>query len=160
MSDGALSPQLQGGSGRAPGEVPAVVGYGTRIVVELDRAQVDQVIRAASAAGTAPVSTNGLGDLNEALLRGLDAGKPDLDGRRLSRSLLAGLAVLAALPDDGSYVGISEMARKMSMTNSMVHRYVSTLVAAGLAERNARTRKYRRSSLDGAGGEGTGAGAG
>jgi DNA-binding IclR family transcriptional regulator len=57
--------------------------------------------------------------------------------------LLSGLLVLSSLPADGSYAGIVEMARSAGMHNSKVHRYVTTLVAAGLVQRDPSTRKYR-----------------
>ncbi|HSZ13241.1 MAG TPA: helix-turn-helix domain-containing protein [Solirubrobacteraceae bacterium] len=66
-----------------------------------------------------------------------------LDDRRLSRSLLIGLLVYASIPADGSFIGIAEIARSIELQPSMIHRYVSTLVAAGLVERNSDTRKYR-----------------
>lgn len=62
---------------------------------------------------------------------------------RLSHSLLAGLFVLAGVPGDGSYIGIVEIARRLEMNTSTTHRYVTTLLTAGLIERNPHTRKYR-----------------
>lgn len=69
-----------------------------------------------------------------------------MDDRRLSRSLLSGLLVLAALPADGSYVRLVDVARATGMNNSMIHRYVSTLMSVGLVERNPATRRYRLAS--------------
>jgi DNA-binding IclR family transcriptional regulator len=64
--------------------------------------------------------------------------------RRLSRSLLIGLPLLASFPPDGSYVGIAELARMSGRSPSTTHRYVSALVAVGLLERDGEARRYRR----------------
>lgn len=116
-----------------------------RIVLELSRGQIAQVLRAADASG-APST----------LLSGLDGGQGDLsanvdellnladaDERRLSRSLLAGLLVLACFPRDGESQGVAQLARRLDMSPSATHRYVSTLLAAGLIERDRDTRRYR-----------------
>jgi len=66
-----------------------------------------------------------------------------LEDSRLSRSLLAGLLMLASFPTDGSYLGNAEIARMLDMNPSTTHRYVSTLVAVGLLERDPSTRRYR-----------------
>lgn len=70
-----------------------------------------------------------------------------LEDRRLSRSLLSGLLVLSCFPSDGSYLGIAELARMLGMNTSTTHRYVTTLLAVGLLERDAATRRYRLASL-------------
>jgi len=85
-----------------------------------------------------------LGDVGEALSHALQAGWPsELDDRRMSRSLLSGLLVLASLPTDGSYRGIVETARLTRMNPSTTHRYMSTLIAVGIVERDPQTRRYR-----------------
>jgi DNA-binding transcriptional ArsR family regulator len=117
-----------------------------KIVLELSRSQIAMVLRAANASG-APST----------LLSGLDAGADaplsasvdellklaDADERRLSRSLLSGLLVLACFPLDGTQMGVAELARRLDMSPSATHRYISTLVAAGLLERDPQTRRYR-----------------
>jgi DNA-binding transcriptional ArsR family regulator len=117
-----------------------------RVVLELSRSQIAMVLRAADASG-APST----------LLSGLDAGTgsslsasvdellklTEADERRLSRSLLAGLLVLACFPLDGTQVGVAELARRLDMSPSATHRYISTLVAAELLERDPQTRRYR-----------------
>lgn len=65
-----------------------------------------------------------------------------LDDRRLSRSLLAGLLVLACFTP-GSELGIADLARRLDMRTSTTHRYVTTLLAAGLLERDPNSRRYR-----------------
>lgn len=119
---------------------------GGKIVLELSRSQIAMVLRAADASG-APST----------LLSGLDAGADsslsasvdellklaDADERRLSRSLLSGLLVLACFPLDGTQLGVAQLARRLDMSPSATHRYISTLVAAELLERDPQTRRYR-----------------
>ncbi len=66
-----------------------------------------------------------------------------MEDRRLSRSLLSGLLVLSCFPGDGGYLGIAELARALDMNTSTTHRYVTTLLAVGLLERDPATRRYR-----------------
>jgi DNA-binding MarR family transcriptional regulator len=67
-----------------------------------------------------------------------------LDDASLSRSLLSGLLVLAVFPEDATYIGNSDVAQALNMSLTTSHRYISTLLAAGLLERDPQTRKYRR----------------
>lgn len=57
-------------------------------------------------------------------------------------------AVVRAAADAGSVSvllsGLAELARMLVMNTSTTHRYVSTLVAVGLLERDAETRRHRR----------------
>lgn len=110
-----------------------------RVVIELSRAQVDKIVREAAGAGTLSVLLAGLGDVREML----DGEPKQLEDVRLSRSLLSGLLMLAMFPLDGDYLGNAELARMLDMNSSTTHRYVSTLVAVGLVERNPATRRYR-----------------
>jgi hypothetical protein len=110
------------------------------ISLELSRAQVDQVISAATDANGIQSILFGLNGAPSPI----DIDSSSLDDSRLSRSLLAGLLVLAAFPTDRSFVGNGEMAGKLGMTLTTTHRYISTLLAAGLVERDPNTRKYRR----------------
>ncbi len=110
-----------------------------KIVIELSSAQVDRVVRGAADGGNISVLLSGLKDVREVLAR-----EPrQLEDSRLSRSLLAGLLMLASFPTDGSYLGNAEIARMLDMNPSTTHRYVSTLVAVGLLERDPSTRRYR-----------------
>lgn len=114
-------------------------GPGEKIVIELSSAQVDRVVRGAADGGNISVLLSGLKDVREVLAR-----EPrQLEDSRLSRSLLAGLLMLASFPGDGSYLGNAEIARMLDMNPSTTHRYVSTLVAVGLLERDPSTRRYR-----------------
>ncbi len=109
------------------------------ITIELSAAQVDRVVRDAADGGNMSVLLSGLKDVRTVL-----AQEPrQLEDSRLSRSLLAGLLMLASFPTDGSYLGNAEIARMLDMNPSTTHRYVSTLVAVGLLERDPATRRYR-----------------
>jgi Fic family protein len=125
--------------------MPATAAAGERgpaaepVFIELSAAQVDQVVRAASGAGNMSVLLSGLEDVREALA----AAPQQMEDPRLSRSVLAGLFLLAAFPADGGYLGIAEVARMLDMNTSTVHRYISTFVAVGLLERDPSTRRYR-----------------
>jgi hypothetical protein len=109
------------------------------ITIELSAAQVDRVVRDAADGGNMSVLLSGLKDVRAVL-----AQEPrQLEDSRLSRSLLAGLLMLASFPTDGGYLGNAEIARMLDMNPSTTHRYVSTLVAVGLLERDPSTRRYR-----------------
>jgi hypothetical protein len=114
-------------------------GASEKVLIELTPAQVDRVIRSAADGGSISILMSGLRDVREVLAR-----EPrQLEDSRLSRSLLAGLLMLASFPTDGSYLGNAEIARMLDMNPSTTHRYVSTLVAVGLLERDPSTRRYR-----------------
>jgi IclR helix-turn-helix domain len=63
---------------------------------------------------------------------------------KLSQSFVRGLFVLAVLPSDGKAIGVVELAKRLEMSPSTVHRYLLTLVMVGLAKRDERTRVYSR----------------
>ncbi len=112
------------------------------VMLTLSSAQVEQVLRAATHDDQAGVvgmlTADQLAGARERRYRAL------LDDRRLSRSLLAGLLVLTCFPPKGGELGIADLARRLDMRTSTIHRYVSTLLAAGLLERDPVTRQYRR----------------
>jgi Fic family protein len=115
------------------------------VLLELSQAQVDQVVRTAGQGGTMSVLLSALRDPEWTLA--LDSEEwsypAQMEDRRLSRSLLSGLLVLSCFPSDGEYLGIAEIARMLDMNTSTTHRYVTTLLAVGLLERDPATRKYR-----------------
>jgi Fic family protein len=115
------------------------------VLLELSKAQVDQVVRTAGQGGTMSVLLSALRDPEWTL--SLDSEEwsypAQMEDRRLSRSLLSGLLVLSCFPQDGEYLGIAEIARMLDMNTSTTHRYVTTLLAVGLLERDPATRKYR-----------------
>jgi IclR helix-turn-helix domain len=114
-------------------------GAQEKVLIELSPAQVDRIVRSAADGGNMSVLLSGLKDIREMISR-----EPrQLEDSRLSRSLLAGLLMLASFPSDGSYLGNAEIARLLDMNPSTTHRYVSTLVAVGLLERDPATRRYR-----------------
>jgi hypothetical protein len=119
------------------------------IAITLSPDQVDDVLRAASGdrasslatliSSTLATSTNGA--------PGTDSGDPprsfdDCD-RRLSRSLLRGLAILSCFTVERPDRGILELARELGLSASTTHRYVLTLLEMGLLERCPRSRRYR-----------------
>jgi hypothetical protein len=118
------------------------------VTIELSKAQVDQVIRAAGQGGTMSVLLSAVRDTSWRLAAAAGDGElpAQMDDRRLSRSLLAGLLVLSCFPADGGYLGIAELARSLRMNTSTTHRYVTTLLSVGLLERDAGTRRYRLAS--------------
>jgi hypothetical protein len=115
------------------------------VTIELSKAQVDQVVRAAGQGGTMSVLLSALKDPQWTL--SVDSEEwiypAQMDDRRLSRSLLSGLLVLSCFPPDGGYLGIAELARMLDMNTSTTHRYVTTLLAVGLLDRDPATRRYR-----------------
>jgi DNA-binding MarR family transcriptional regulator len=115
------------------------------VTIELSSSQVDQVVRSAGQGGTMSVLLSAVRDPDWTLALDSDerAYPVQLDDRRLSRSLLSGLLVLSCFPPDGGYLGIAELARTLDMNTSTTHRYVTTLLAVGLLERDPGTRKYR-----------------
>jgi biotin operon repressor len=109
------------------------------VSIELSEAQVRRVLAGASGVGSLSLALSGLPHAREVLTRAAGLA----GDRYMSGSLLSGLTVLAAFPTDGSYIGNAQVARTLGMSLSTVHRYISTLVAVGLLERDPRTRQYR-----------------
>jgi DNA-binding MarR family transcriptional regulator len=147
-----------GGSGEQQAELdrldhgtpgPRNQSNGNRIVLTLSRSQVAMVLRAASTSGAPSTLLSGLdGAADSALSADVDEllELADADERRLSRSLLSGLLVLACFPLDGTQLGVAQLARRLHMSPSATHRYISTLLAAELLERDPDTRRYRLAS--------------
>jgi DNA-binding IclR family transcriptional regulator len=63
--------------------------------------------------------------------------------RRLSRSLLAGLQVLACFTPPGTERRVKDVSTQLQMSPSTTHRFIRTLQAAGMLEQNPDTRMYR-----------------
>jgi hypothetical protein len=112
--------------------------------IELSQAQLEHILRDVSGAGSFSLALERLSDVRAVLAR----AQPLLEDSRLSRSLMLGVLLLAAFPSDGSYIGNSELADVLDLSASTTHRYVSTLLALGLVERDAVTRKYRITNAD------------
>lgn len=102
------------------------------VSIELSKAQVDRVV----------LSAVGANSFSAALQKGLDVQKLPPD-HRLSRSLLAGLMMLASFPRDGSYLANTVIARRLGIHPGTSRRYLGAVVEVGLLERNPSTRCYR-----------------
>jgi hypothetical protein len=117
------------------------------VAITLSRNQVDHIVRAALGEGAAPsvsALVAGTGFHHSHARQVLSSRYRALqDNRRLSRSLLAGLLVLSCFPPEGVDMGIKDISEQLDLNTSTVHRYVLTLVAAGLLERDPDTRRYR-----------------
>jgi DNA-binding MarR family transcriptional regulator len=113
------------------------------ISITLSRSQVNQVLLQARQEEGVAGALSGLTDharLAEAY-RSIDK-----DGPLISRSLLTGLIVFSCFPEDGRTLGINELAGILGLGTSTTFRYVTTLVAAGLLERDPKTRRYYRAA--------------
>lgn len=117
------------------------------VAITLSRKQVDHVVRAALGDDASPSLSHRVADAGfhrTHARRILGSRYRALqDNRRLSRSLLAGLLVLSCFPPEGMDLGIKDISDQLELNTSTVHRYVLTLVAAGLLERDPDTRRYR-----------------
>lgn len=129
----------------------------TPVSIRLSGCQVDEVLKATAAQPAPPALTTltaaliarsggaGAGDLIAGAASGASARSPS-GGRhgdkRLSRSLLRGLALLERLAADRTPRGIVELAEELAMSPSTAHRYAFTLVELGLLARCPDTRKY------------------
>lgn len=111
-------------------------GEQTRVQIELTRRQIEDVLRAVTGEGTFGAMFAGLRGAPEVV----EANPAILHDRDLSRSLLRGLLVLASCPE---WVAVNEVARGLSLSASIAHRYMATLLAAGLLEQEPQTRRYR-----------------
>jgi DNA-binding MarR family transcriptional regulator len=108
------------------------------ITIELTRSQIDQVVRSDSDESGVAHLLRGLAE------RGLESNYDELAASpRLSRSLLLGLLVLACFPTDGNELAVTDVATQLDLSPSTTHRYMTTLLAAGLLEQDPRSRRYR-----------------
>lgn len=116
------------------------------ITIALTDEQVAHVVEGASERDTLAGLARDLCNA-AAVADGLDQMEVEAMG---SHSLVRGLRILAALPADGSEQELIGLARALQMSPSTVHRYLQTWVACGVVERDARSRRYKRSSRGGA----------
>jgi DNA-binding transcriptional ArsR family regulator len=121
-----------------PGAASQHEAAGQAPSIDLTPAQVAKVIRAASDGGSMPALSR-----LDGLRARFDAVITLQRMPRLSNSLLCGLLVLAALPAHGKYLSVTELASLLDMSPSTTHRYLQTLLAVGLVERDPHTRRYR-----------------
>jgi hypothetical protein len=117
------------------------------VSIDLSPSQVNQVLRTVlgERLDARLSSTHGAPRLHDGHVKeALNSHYRSLQGnRRLSRSLLAGLLVLSCFTPEGPELGIKEISDQLQLNSSTVHRYVATLLAAGLLERDPDTRRYR-----------------
>jgi hypothetical protein len=137
------------GSGRVPTRpdpnADRTRGAG-KISIELTKTQIQEVVRRAGDDGAASVWFSAVRDPDWtlALQRKDGAYLEQSSDKALSRSLLAGLLVLSYLSSlEGEYTGVVDIARRLGMNTSTTHRYMKTLVAVGLIERDPDSSKYR-----------------
>jgi hypothetical protein len=107
------------------------------IMIDLTKAQVNRVVRANAKGADLPGRVGSIAGIE------FRASPPQVDDRRCSRSFLRGLLVLACFPADGAARSLKDVAEELEMAGSTAHRYISTLVKAGLIERDPRSRQYR-----------------
>jgi IclR helix-turn-helix domain len=119
------------------------------ISLALTPAQVAQVLKGVESGGGQPPLLSGLEHPRELI------ASPLLDDPKISKSLLIGLVVLVSFPRDGSRRGNKDVAQELGLAASTTHRYIHTLVAAGLLEQDATTRQYRSAARSNGGGRGS-----
>jgi hypothetical protein len=136
-----MSDSLAGGDGAvapAVGEAPAGL---REVAVMLSVAQVETVVQQVTGpAALGQAFASALED-PEALASFLG---PLLEDNKYSRSLLRALIVLAQFPVDGTERELTAVARELGLSPGTTHRYLHTWTAAGLLERDADSRRYRR----------------
>lgn len=108
------------------------------ISITLTRTQVSHIVRQASVETGVVAVLSGLSD-NSKLAEAYNSTK---DLQKLSRTLLTGLIVLQCFPKDGKSLGVNQVADIIGIGTSTTHRYLATLLTAGLLERNPKTRRY------------------
>ncbi len=66
-----------------------------------------------------------------------------MQDRNVCSSLVRGLAILTTFTEEDPRLGITELATKLQLNKSTVHRYVQTLKTLGYLEQDAKSKKYR-----------------
>jgi hypothetical protein len=135
------------GAGRVPTRPAPSKKQGSNkagIVVELSKAQIDQIVRDAGDGGTMSVLLAAISGPDWVLAYDAERLLPArFESARYSRSLLLGLVVLSCFVGAEEGLGVAEVAGMLQMENSTTHRYMSTLLAAGLLEQDPVSRRYR-----------------
>lgn len=112
------------------------------ISITLTRAQISHVLHQAQGTTGIAAALSGLPD-NDKLAQAYNTIKGE---QELSRSLLVGLVVLRCFPEDGSSMGVKEVADILKTQSiSTTLRYIKTLLAVGLLEQEPKTRRYHLS---------------
>ncbi len=115
---------------------------GREVWIRLSRVQVEEVVRAAGPESAILGLLRDLGAEPQLPIADI-AGDPMMTDRRLSRSTLTGLLVLACFSPPGTERRVSDVADQVHLTRSTAHRFIKTFQAAGLMEQNPDTRMYR-----------------
>jgi IclR helix-turn-helix domain len=113
------------------------------ISITLSAEQVEDVLRSASRTRASSLAALVAATLEPPGGPAPGAAATRLEDRRLSRSLVRGLAILACFTVERPERGILELARELELSASTTHRYVLTLLELGLLERSPRSRRYR-----------------
>ncbi len=114
------------------------------IAVTLSAEQVQTVVQAATAPAAVGQAFASALENSTALASAL---KPLLHDNSYSRSVLRALLILAGFPADGTERELTTVAMEVGFSTSTTHRYLHTWEAAGLLERDADSRRYRRPRL-------------
>lgn len=114
------------------------------VTITLCAAQVETVVRQATAPSSLGQAFAVALDDPEALTSFL---RPLLEDNAYSRSVLRALIILAGFPADGSERELTAVAEQVGFSPATTYRYLHTLTAAGLLERDTNSRRYRRSCL-------------
>jgi DNA-binding MarR family transcriptional regulator len=109
------------------------------VCLRLSRTQVNEVVRAAGPTSGILRLLQDLGAERQLPV----AEEPMMSDPRLSRSVLAGLLVLACFTTKRTERKVNDVARQLGMPPSTTHRFIKTLQVAGLLEQNPDTRAYR-----------------
>jgi hypothetical protein len=138
-------------SGSAHLDAPATGGVGEssvhavrEVAVMLSAAQVQAVVQQATGpAALGQLFATAL-DEPEALTSFL---RTLLEDGSHSQSVLRALIILASFPADGTERELTTVAGEVGLASGTTHRYLHTWTAAGLLERDAVSRRYRRPPL-------------
>jgi hypothetical protein len=113
------------------------------VTLKLTDEQVAELTRAATDAHALHALLAGADDRDQ-LAETIQANYND---PRVSRSLLRGLAVLAAVPADGGERDLKSIANEVGLSKSTTHRYLTTWVRLGNLEQSPNSRAYRHTRL-------------
>jgi IclR helix-turn-helix domain len=111
------------------------------VSINLAQEQIDEIARQMIRQGSMPWWTDGFEQRDDTIAQ--VASGPLLEDRRLSRSVLIGLLILACFIPAGTERRLTDVAHMLNLPASSIHRYVRTLVAVGLLEQALITREYR-----------------
>ena len=114
------------------------------VAIVLSAAQVETVVRQVVAPGALGHAVAPALDDPDNLTASL---RPLLEDGAYSRSVLRALIILAGFPADGTERELTTVAEEVGFSPATTYRYLHTLTAAGLLERDADSRRYRRPRL-------------